>query len=514
MVIPQLLIGGSAATTAQDLSFFLRHSPNLIISTPGRLVELLSSPHVHCTQSTFEALVLDEADRLLDLGFKQDLSTIISRLPKQRRTGLFSASMSEAVEGIIRVGLRNPVKVAVKVKNLKTGGIIEERTIPASLRMTYLLTPASHKIPSLMQLLEKLDPRPQKSIVFLSTCAAVDYFSGILPTLLPEGFTLVPLHGKHDGKVREKNFTRFMNSIQPTVLLTTDVAARGLDFPQVDLVVQVDPPSDPKNFKHRAGRAGRAGRKGLSVVFLQPGREEDYVAFMDIRKTPIAPLTRPEITISSSDAEETTRQMRDVVRKDRALHDRGQKAFVSWVRSYSKHVASSIFSLRGLDWADLGHAWGLLRLPKMPETKSIQNLDRSLGVQPAVDWDAYAYAQRDREKQRQESVQLAREADPNEGKEAAEEHRAKRKRNAEAWSGKHEQEGTRAERRGKRLRKREAERRVGMTEEERGKEAELQRMLQEIREKNRRKYAEEAEAKAGAGASGGGDDGGEFEGFV
>lgn len=520
MVIPQLLIGGSAATTAQDLSFFLRHSPNLIISTPGRLVELLSSPHVHCTQSTFEALVLDEADRLLDLGFKQDLSTIISRLPKQRRTGLFSASMSEAVEGIIRVGLRNPVKVAVKVKNLKTGGIIEERTVPASLQMTYLITPASHKIPSLMQLLEKLDPRPQKSIVFLSTCAAVDYFSSILPTLLPEGFTLVPLHGKHDGKLREKNFTKFMNLVQPTVLLTTDVAARGLDFPQVDLVVQVDPPSDPKNFKHRAGRAGRAGRKGLSVVFLQPGREEDYVAFMDIRKTPIAPLTHPSsIHVSAGDAEETTRRMRDVVRRDRALHDRGQKAFVSWVRSYSKHVASSIFSLRDLDWADLGHAWGLLRLPKMPETKPIKDLDRSLGVQPAIDWDAYAYTQKDRERQRLEGLRLAREADPEEKKGLAEEHRQKRKRNAEAWSGRHEQEETRAGRREKKLRKREAERRDGLTEEERAKEAELQGMLEQIREKNRAKYAEElgaakaAKAANKAGAGGGGGEADEFEGF-
>ncbi|KAK7752605.1 ATP-dependent rRNA helicase spb4 [Diatrype stigma] len=513
-VVPQLLIGGSAATTAQDLSFFLRHSPNLVISTPGRLVELLSSPHVHCTQSTFEALVLDEADRLLDLGFKQDLSTILSRLPKQRRTGLFSASMSEGVEGIIRVGLRNPVKVAVKVKNLKTGGIIEERTIPASLQMTYLVTPASHKIPSLMQLLEKLDPRPQKSIVFLSTCAAVDYFSSVLPALLPEGFTLVPLHGKLDGKVREKNFTRFMNSIQPTVLLTTDVAARGLDFPQVDLVVQVDPPSDPKNFKHRAGRAGRAGRRGLSVVFLQPGREEDYVAFMDIRKTPIAALARPALDIGDADAEAAAQRIRAEVRRDRALHDRGQKAFVSWVRSYSKHVASSIFSTRDLDWADLGRAWGLLRLPKMPETRALQPVpDRSLGGAAAdLDWDAYAYAQKDRERQRLEALRQAREADPRDAEEKAQESRAKRKRNTEAWSNKHEQEGTRAERRDKRLRRREAERRGTLTEEERQKEEELQRMLAEIREGNRRKFAkEQQQQRAEASAAGG--EGDVFEGF-
>ena len=125
-VVPQLLVGGDT-TTAQDLSYFLKHSPNLLISTPGRLLELLSSPHVHCPQSSFEVLVLDEADRLLDLGFAADLQKILGRLPKQRRTGLFSASVSEAVDQIIRVGLRNPVKIAVKVKGTNGG---EDRRTP------------------------------------------------------------------------------------------------------------------------------------------------------------------------------------------------------------------------------------------------------------------------------------------------------------------------------------------------------------------------------------------------
>lgn len=126
-VVPQLLLGGST-TPAQDLSHFIRYSPNLIISTPGRLLELLSSPHIHCPQSSFEVLVLDEADRLLDLGFKEDLQKILQRLPKQRRTGLFSASVSEAVDQIVRVGLRNPVKVAVKVKGIAGG---DDRRTPA-----------------------------------------------------------------------------------------------------------------------------------------------------------------------------------------------------------------------------------------------------------------------------------------------------------------------------------------------------------------------------------------------
>ena len=125
VVLPQLLIGGDT-TVAQDLSSFLKESPNLLIATPGRLLELLNSPHVHCPQSSFEILVLDEADRLLDLGFKDDLQKILGRLPKQRRTGLFSASISEAVDSIVRVGLRNPVKIQVKVKS--ANGDLDQRT--------------------------------------------------------------------------------------------------------------------------------------------------------------------------------------------------------------------------------------------------------------------------------------------------------------------------------------------------------------------------------------------------
>lgn len=495
-ILPQLLVGGTT-TAAQDLSVFLRHSPNVLVSSPGRLVELLASPHVSCNQTSFEVLVLDEADRLLDLGFKQDLQNILSRLPKQRRTGLFSASVSDAVSEIIRVGLRNPVKVQVKVKSLKTGGVIEERRTPASLSMKYLLTPASQKLPALAQILGKLEPRPQKSIIFFSTCAAVDYFQHILPLFLPEGYACVPLHGKHPSKVRQKNFTKFVGSTQPTILLTTDLASRGLDVPQVDLVVQIDPPSDPKVFLHRCGRAGRAGRKGLSLIFLQPGREEDYVPFLEIRKTPIDVLTFPEIAVSQTEADGVTAQIRDLVREDRALYEKCQRAFVSWVRSYSNHTASSIFRVADLDWVDLASGWGLLRLPKMPEAKKFDG-DRSFGIE--MDWDNFAFKDKTREKQRLADMEKG---DRSEEKEKVESIKAKRKRNTEAWSDKHEKEGTRVDRREKKQKKRDAERKSGLTEEEKVKELELEDLLARIRKENQAKFAAEASAK--------GDD--EFEGF-
>ncbi|KAK8077294.1 DEAD-domain-containing protein [Apiospora saccharicola] len=479
-ILPQLVVGGTT-TPAQDLSFFLRHSPNILVATPGRLVELLSSPHVHCPQSSFECLVLDEGDRLLDLGFKPDIQKILARLPKQRRTGLFSASISEAVSEIIRVGLRNPVRVSVTVKSLKTGGIIEDRRTPASLQMTYLVTPASRKLPALVQILDKLEQRPQKTIIFLSTCAAVDYFQHVLPPLLPEGYQLVPLHGKHQP--------------QPIILLTTDVAARGIDIPQVDLSVQLDPPSDVKVFIHRAGRAGRAGRRGLAVVFLHPGKEEDYVQFLDIRKTPITPLLHPEIDVSDAEATAATEKIRALVKEDRALHEKAQRAFPSFVQSYGKHQASSIFRIEDLDWTQLGRGWGLLGLPKMPELKSF-NGDKKLGV--SMDWDNFEYKDKTREKARRAAMEAK---DPEADAEKAEAFKSKRKRNAEAWSGKHEQEGVRTNRQEKRRKKKDAKTLSTMTEEEKLKARELDELLAQIRRENQEKFAAEA-AVAAAGGDG------------
>ncbi|KAE8149739.1 ATP-dependent rRNA helicase spb4 [Aspergillus avenaceus] len=469
-VVPQLLLGGST-TPAEDLSSFLKRSPNLLISTPGRLIELLSSPHVHCPQSSFEMLVLDEADRLLDLGFKDTLQNILRRLPKQRRTGLFSASISEAVDQIVRVGLRNPVKVLVKVKG--TSGAQDKRT-PASLQMTYLTTPTMHKFAALKHVLASVQPTPQKTIFFLSTCSGVDYLSAILPLMLGDDFQLIALHGKHPANVREKNFNRFVNTYTPAILLTTDVASRGLDIPSVDLVVQIDPPSDPKTFIHRCGRAGRAGRRGLSVVLLHPGREEDYVNFLEVRKTPVTSFPHP-ITVSDKEATAATNAARKAVLADRALHDRGQKAFVSWLRSYSKHQASSIFRVADLDWEALGKAWGLLKLPKMPELRAFTG-DRTLGV--TLDWDNYQYKDKQREKRRKEAIQESKE---NEG---AEEPSNKRKHENTAWSNKADDKNKKQKRRDQKHRRQEKNKWDKMTEDERQKVRDTETMVQEIRAKN------------------------------
>lgn len=373
-----------------------------------------------------------------------------------------------------------------------------------SLQMTYLVTPPTHKLPAVKKLLSTVEPTPQKTIIYFSTCAGVDYFQHIIQLLLQDQFSVIPLHGKHPPNVRQKNFTRFTNSTTPSVLLTTDVAARGLDIPSVDLVIQVDPPSDPKAFIHRCGRAGRAGRRGLSVVLLHPGREEDYVSFLEVRQTPVTPYEGQGFSVSDADASEATEIARKAIRADRALHDKGQKAFVSWVRSYSKHQASSIFRIADLDWEALGHAWGLLKLPRMPELKNFKG-DPTLGV--TMDWDNYAYKDKQREKHRREALKEKAESEANGIQQTSKKRAASE---SISWSQTIEKKAKREKRREKKKARKEREKWEKMTEEEKQKARETEMMLEKVREQAQRRRSSKKQKTESEDTSGSEE---EFEGF-
>ena len=322
---------------------------------------------------------------------------------------------------------------------------------------------------------------PTKTIIYLSTCAAVDYFQHVLQVLLPIqnglSFKLLPLHGKQPPKVRQKTFKAFTDTSSPSILLTTDVAARGLDIAMVDLVLQVDPPVDPKVFIHRCGRTGRAGRQGLSVAFLRPGHEEDYIRFLEVRKTPVTPLGRPEIDVTDEDVSLATKNLRQAVLRDRALHDKAQRAFVSSIQAYSKHQAASIFRISDLDWEDLGKAWGLLKLPKMPELKQWEG-DRSLSM--SIDWDQYAYKDKKKEVVRQQALTDHQASLTTKDLSSQTDKKPKR-----AWSDRLDAREERELRREKKDKKRKGEKWGQMTQSERENQLELNLMIEEVRAQRR-----------------------------
>ncbi|OCH95054.1 DEAD-domain-containing protein [Obba rivulosa] len=433
--LPHLLVS-SESSPAQDLQNFLSTGADIVVGTPGRVEEfLLGKGRDIVSVKELEVLVLDEADRLLDLGFQSTLSRILAHLPKQRRTGLFSATMTDAdaLSELVRVGLRNPARIVVKVQTKKLKGkgthqegqqaakdeVIEERRIPANLQNFCVRCEASEKLLQLSRIIkyEVSSQQSSRFIVYFATCACVDYFYRIIAPFLPPSTSLYSLHGHLSPTARTRTLNSFASTpslpTSPSILLATDVAARGLDLPDVDVVIQFDPPSDPKAFSHRCGRTARAGRSGRAWVLLV-GREIDYVDFMAVRKIPLK--ERPRFGGNDSEAihedsgmedpevSPALTQIRKILLKDRALHDKAAKAFVSFVRAYSKHEASYIFRIKDLDLVGLAKAFGLLRLPKMPELKDVS---RDSWEDASVDWDTYAYADQAQETKRLAEAQLA-----------------------------------------------------------------------------------------------------------
>ena len=460
-----LFIGG-ATTVAQDIKTFKETGAHIMVGTPGRLEALFARRELFKT-AEFEVLVLDEADRLLDMGFLASLQKILAFLPKQRRTGLFSATMTDGLQDLISAGLRNPVRIVVKVHQKAVAASssstsvaaaapeqqrqLQQRT-PSTLTIHSIITAGTEKLTMLANILSQLTPLspdelPRKTIVYFPTCALVNYVYILLPHILPpkflatSGTKIFSLHSKIPAQKRTKLYQTYLNA-PSSILLTTDLAARGLDIPDVSLVIQFDAPMDPKAFAHRCGRTGRAGKQGRAVVLLRQD-EEAYVEFLRIRKIPVGPM---KITPSDSilSGQELFEMMRSLNASDRSNHDASFQSFVSYLRFYKNHQCNAIFQFSALDLVDLAKSFGLLTLPKCPELKGKD----VTGFTQFPGWRDVPYKDAKQEESRQKKIQEWREQ---EGLKAA-----KRKRRGESWSEQKERKTKRVERREKRGRKRDA----------------------------------------------------------
>ncbi|CAH8389740.1 unnamed protein product [Eruca vesicaria subsp. sativa] len=389
-----LLVGGRDVKA--DMNTIEEEGCNVLIGTPGRLSDIMERMDFLDFRN-LEILILDEADRLLEMGFQKQVNSIISRLPKQRRTGLFSATQTEGVEELAKAGLRNPVRVEVRAESKSA---LTNLKIPSGLHLEYLVCEADKKSSQLVDLLIK--NKNKKLIVYFMTCASVDYWFLVLskiPAL--KSISLIPIHGDKKQNVRDKALASFTKA-SSGVLLCTDVAARGLDIPGIDLVVQYDPPQDPTLFNHRVGRTARLGKEGRSIVFLLP-EEEDYVEFMRIRGVSCQEKKYSE------EASDVIPIIRSLALKDRAVYEKGRRAFVSFVCGYKEHRCSYIFRWRSLEIGKLAMGYGLLRVPSISEVK--QHILSSEGFTPVegVNFEDIKFKDKSQEKQRKQKLQAKKE---------------------------------------------------------------------------------------------------------
>ncbi|KAF4256775.1 ATP-dependent RNA helicase dbp4 [Aspergillus fumigatus] len=355
-----LVIGGKSLKEEQERLGRM----NILVCTPGRMLQHLDQTALFDTYN-LQMLVLDEADRILDLGFQQTVDAIIGHLPKERQTLLFSATQTKKVSDLARLSLQDPEYVAVHET--------ASSATPSKLQQHYVITPLPQKLDILWSFIRS--NLKSKTMVFLSSGKQVRFVYESFRHLQP-GIPLMHLHGRQKQGGRLDIVTRFSQS-KHCVLFSTDVAARGLDFPAVDWVIQLDCPEDADTYIHRVGRTARYEREGRAVLFLDPSEEEGMLKRLEQKKVPIE-----KINIKANKQQSIKDQLQNMCFKDPELKYLGQKAFISYVKSVYIQKDKEIFKLKELKLDEFAASLGLPGAPRIKfikgdDTKQRKNAPRA-----------------------------------------------------------------------------------------------------------------------------------------
>lgn len=331
-----LIMGGSnRSAEAQKLG----NGINIIVATPGRLLDHMQNTPGFMYKN-LQCLVIDEADRILDVGFEEELKQIIKLLPIRRQTMLFSATQTRKVEDLARISLKKE-PLYVGVDDDKTNATVD------GLEQGYVVCPSEKRFLLLFTFLKK--NRKKKLMVFFSSCMSVKYHYELLNYIdLP----VLAIHGKQKQNKRTTTFFQFCNA-DSGILLCTDVAARGLDIPEVDWIVQYDPPDDPKEYIHRVGRTARGlNGRGHALLILRP-EELGFLRYLKQSKVPLS-----EFEFSWSKISNIQSQLEKLIEKNYFLHKSAQEAYKSYIRAYDSHSLKQIFNVNSLNLPQVALSFG------------------------------------------------------------------------------------------------------------------------------------------------------------
>ena len=324
----------------------LRHAPRVVVGTPGRLLDLAGSGHLYLGAVTW--LVMDEADQMLDRGFLRDIQRILGLLPPERQTLLFSATFSAEIQQLAGTMQRNPAKISVDP------GI----SSPTTITHAYYVVPAEHSRTQLVHTLLQAVKAGERSMIF---CDQKYKVRRLASKLGGESASVGAITGNHSQAQRERTLGAFRAG-RLTSLVATDVAARGLDIPDVAQVIHYELPVNPNSYVHRAGRTGRAEKEGSTFLILSQAEEREYLRMvrqLRIQTTKLSlpalatlppaavvteerPARRPAQRRHSHHASPALHETRNGIGRDSRPSFRSDTAATIWALKPSDHASSGI----------------------------------------------------------------------------------------------------------------------------------------------------------------------------
>lgn len=335
-----LLIGGSNKK-AEGLK--LQKGVNVLVATPGRLLDHLVNTKGFVFHNLV-SLIIDEADQILKIGFEEEMNEILSILPGERQTVLFSATQTQKVEDLIRLSMRSPIFIGVEddkstVENLEQGFVICDSDVRFRLLFTFLKRNQDKKV-----------------MVFFSSCNSVKFHSDLLNFV---DIKALDIHGKQKQQKRLNTYYEFCN-LKTGVLLCTDVAARGLDIPKVDWIVQYDPPDDVKEYIHRVGRTCRgADSSGKALLFLLKS-ELVYLKHLRAARVELNEYEFPESKLANIQP-----QFEKLVQNNYFLNSAAKDAYRSYLHAYVSHSLKEVFDVNEIDLQKASKSFGLTVPPRV-----------------------------------------------------------------------------------------------------------------------------------------------------
>ncbi|KAM9394395.1 ATP-dependent DNA helicase DDX31 isoform 1-T2 [Pholidichthys leucotaenia] len=407
-IVPGVLMGGEKRKAEKAR---IRKGINILVSTPGRLVDHIRNT-LNIVFSAVRWLVLDEADRTLDLGFEKDLTVILNSLNTTgplRQNILLSATLTHGVTRLADVCLNDPISIHVSgpspsgistpttvTSDTRSAGQSESFAVPEALQQFFVVVPSKIRLVCLAAfILDKCKfSKNNKLIVFILSCEAVDFlyslFTAVLSTSHKPWLSFLHLHGNMKQEERTEVFQKFSAS-QGGILLCTDVAARGLDLPQVTWIVQYDPPTAATEYVHRVGRTARIGGRGSGILFLTPS-ETAFITELTNHNISLSEMKLQDVLSSlmlddtyrgrgkyhsKSSAKALEQEVReratvlqthfeDFVHSDPWNLQAAKKALQSFLRSYTTYPThlKHAFHIRALHLGHVAKSFGLRDAPQ------------------------------------------------------------------------------------------------------------------------------------------------------